>query len=245
MRGLKIITAQTYARIGGICYLLIILLGIFGQIVVRGSLLDAGDAEASVANIQASPMLWRLGILGDIAMHLLDIPLMIILYLLLSPVHKPIALIGLAFNLIQTAVLAVNKLTLMLPLILLGNQEYMASVPQAQVYAQILLLTDIHNYGFALGLIFFGFACLCYGFLIFKSTYFPAAIGVFIVLAGLCYLINSYVLLIVPAISPYVFPLLGVCLVAELSFCLWLLFKGVNFSGWQRTHEQPIGNESI
>ncbi len=245
MRDQKTISVQTYARIGGVCYLLIILLGVFGQIVVRGSLLDSGDAEATVANIQTSPLLWRMGILGDIAMHLLDIPLMIILYLLLSPVHKPIALIGLAFNLIQTAVLAANKLTLILPLILLGNQEYMVLVPQAQVNAQILLLTDIHNYGFALGLIFFGFACLCYGFLIFKSTYFPAVIGIFIMLAGLCYLINSIVLLISPAISPYVFPLLGVCLVAELSFCLWLLFKGVNFSGWQRTHEQPIGNDFI
>lgn len=60
---------QTYVRIAGICYLLIILLGIFGQVVVRNSLIVAGDAAATVANISESLWLWRLGGIGDIAMH--------------------------------------------------------------------------------------------------------------------------------------------------------------------------------
>lgn len=224
---------QGYARIAGVCYLLIILLGVLGQLVVRSSLIVPGDAAATVNNIIAAPMLWRVGIVGDIAMHLLDIPLMIILYLLLSPVHKPVALLALGFNVIQTAVLATNKLALMVPLILLGNAHYAAAFSAGQINAQIQLLIDIHNYGFGLGLLFFGFACLCYGYLIFKSRYFPTFIGVFMFIAGVCYLLNSLVLILVPVLSPYVFPVLVLCLVAELSLCLRLLLQGVNIPEWE------------
>lgn len=225
---------QSYVRIAGACYLLIILLGALGQLVVRGSMIVPDNAIATVENILASPLLWRLGAVGDIAMHLLDIPLMIILYFLLKPVHKPIALMALALNVIQTAVLATNKLALITPLILLGNAHYAIAFTPEQINAQIMLLLEVHNYGFGLGLIFFGFACLCYGYLIFKSRYFPKAIGAFMAAAGLCYLINSVVLIIAPALSAYTFALLGVCLGAELSFCIWLLVKGVNLQYWHQ-----------
>ncbi|PUA27326.1 MAG: hypothetical protein B0W54_12085 [Cellvibrio sp. 79] len=227
------IAPQSYARVAGVCYLLIILLGVFGQIIVRGSLIVPADAAATVQNITASPMLWRWGIIGDIAMHLLDIPVMAILYLLLSPVNKPVALLALGFNIIQTAVLATNKLVLIIPLIVLGNTQYTSAFSAEQINAQIQLLIDVHNYGFGLGLIFFGLACLCYGYLIFKSGYFPKVIGMLMAIAGLCYLLNSITLILAPALSPFVFPLLGICLIAELAFCLRLLIKGVTLSQWQ------------
>ncbi len=224
---------QIYTRIAGICYLLIILLGIFGQIIVRNSLVVMNDATMTVNNIAESSQLWRLGIVGDITMHLLDIPLMVILYLLLRPVHKTIALMALGFNVIQTAVLATNKLTLIIPLLLISSQQTVVFTPE-QINAQIMLLLDVHNYGFALGLIFFGCACLGYGYLLFKSGYFPKPIGILILVAGLCYLINSFVLMLVPALSSYTFLLLGVCLIAELSLCLRLLFFGVDLPVWTR-----------
>lgn len=224
---------QVYTRIAGTCYLLIILLGIFGQIVVRNSLVVMNDPAMTVNNIAESSLLWRLGIAGDITMHLLDIPLMIILYLLLKPVNKVVALVSLAFNVIQTATLSANKLTLIVPLLLMNSQNA-GGFTHEQISAQIMLLLDTHNYGFGLGLIFFGFACLGYGYLIFKSGYFPKAIGILIVVAGLCYLTNSFTLIIVPAFSFFTFALLGVCLLAELSFCLWLLVRGVKLPVWQQ-----------
>jgi hypothetical protein len=216
--------------------LLIIIAGATGQVFVRNSLVIPDDALATVNNLMAHPSLWRLGIFGDILMHVFDIPLMVILYLLLKPVNRNMALLGLSFNLIQTAVLVVNKLALILPLIILGSAGYLAAFEPSQINAQIVLLTDVHNYGFGLGLIFFGFACLVYGYLIFKSGYFPKLIGIFIAIAGLCYLINSFTLILAPAYSPKVFPILVICLFAELSFCLWLLFRGVDQSKW------PMGN---
>lgn len=51
--------AQRDARLAGMLYLAIIVLGLFGELQVRGSLVVTGDAAATLAAIAASPGLWR------------------------------------------------------------------------------------------------------------------------------------------------------------------------------------------
>ena len=234
---------QAFASIGGILYLIIIIAGTLGQIFVRGSLVTA-DAASTVNNLTTSTFLWRIGITGDLMMHIIDIPLMIILYMLLRPVNKHLALLGVLFNIIQTAVLVANKSILMIPLILLSNPEYVEAFGETQFNAIIYLLTEIHDYGFILGLIFFGFACSVYGYLIIRSGYFPKILGIMMAVAGLSYITNGFTLILFPAYYDLVFPLLVLCLIAELSFSLWLLFKGVNISKWENAialpHKQEI-----
>ncbi len=222
-----------YARVAGLLYLLIIITGAIGQIFIRGSLIVPGDAAATANHIMASQSLWRIGIAGDLLMHIFDLPVMVILYTLLNPVNKPLALLGLLFNLIQTAVLVVNKLVLLLPLIVLGNAAYVEAFTPAQIDAQIYWFTEVHDYGFGLGLIFFGFACLIYGYLLFKSGYFPKLIGLFVAVAGLSYLISSVTLLLAPAYAATGLPILVLSLIGELAFSLWLIVKGVDVAKWE------------
>ena len=171
---------QVYARIGGVLYLIIIAAGILGEIFVRGTLVVSGDAAATANHIMASPLLWRIGIVGDIIMHVCDVPLMLIFYVLLRPVHKNLDLLAVLFNLIQTAVLVANKLNLLLPLFLLDNANYLKAFTPDQLHALAYLLIKMHGYGFGIGLIFFGFECLVVGYLIFKSGYLPRILGVLI-----------------------------------------------------------------
>ena len=176
-------------------------------------------------------------------MHIFDIPVMVILYMLLRPVNKYLALLGVLFNTIQTAVLVANKLILVIPLILLGNPEYVEAFGAIQFNALIYLLTEIHDYGFILGLIFFGFACSVYGYLIFQSGYFPKILGIMMIVASFSYLANSFTLILAPKYYEIVFPLLGLCLIAELSLSLWLIFKGVNVSRWEEAFALANGQE--
>ena len=76
---------QRYARVAGVLYLAIIALGAFGELGVRGTLVVPGDAAATWARIGQSPWLWRCGIVGDLLMHVLDVPVLVILYVLLRP----------------------------------------------------------------------------------------------------------------------------------------------------------------
>jgi len=223
------------ARIGGALYLIIITAGIYGEMFVRAKLVVSADAAAMANNIIASPLLWRSGIAADLLMHICDLPLMLIFYLLLKPVNKNLALLALLFNLVQTAVLVANKLNLVVALFPLGDAGYLKAFDPQQLYTLTYLSIKSHGYGFGIGLIFFGFTCLIAGYLIFKSGYLPKAIGILMQLAGTCYLVNSFALILSPSLADKLFPVILIPpFIAELSFCLWLLFKGVKLSAWEK-----------
>ena len=82
------ISINRTARIGGIFYLIIIAAGIYGEMFVRSKLVVSGDAAATAANIISSQLIWRIGIAADLLMHICDLPLMLIFYLLLKPVNR-------------------------------------------------------------------------------------------------------------------------------------------------------------
>ena len=226
---------QILARIGGLLYLVIIIAGTVGELFIRGRLVISGDAAATAGNILAAQSLWRLGIAGDLVMHVCDVFVMWALYLLLRPVSRNLALLNLLLNLIQTAVLVANKVILLMPLFLLGDADYLKAFDPAQLQAWSYMAIKLHDYGFGIGLIFFGCVCLVEGYLIRISRYLPWLIGLLMQIAGACYLINSFALLLTPDLAARLFPMILIpCFVAELSLALWLLIKGVNLAEWRR-----------
>ncbi len=225
--------AQRYARIGGVLYLIIIGAGIVGEVFIRGALVVPGDAVATARNIAASTTLWRVGIAGDLLMHICDVGLMLVFYLLLRPVNRNLALLAILFNLIQTAVLVANKLNLLVPLFVLGDAAYLKAFSPQQLEALAYLSLRTHDYGFGFGLIFFGVECLIVGYLIVRSLYLPRVLGFLMQLAGACYLVNSFALVLQPALASRLFPVILLPpFVAELSVALWLLVKGVDPAKW-------------
>jgi Domain of unknown function (DUF4386) len=225
---------QVYARIGGLAYMIIIIAGAFGEVFIRNTIVVSGDAAATASNIAASPLLWRIGIAGDLTMHVCDLVVTMVYYVLLRPVNKNLALLAVFFGLIQTAVLVSNKLNLLVPLFLSENVEYLKAFEPHQLQALTYLSVKAHGYGFGMGLIFFGFECLIDGYLIFKSGYLPGILGVLIQIAGLCYLANSFAMILSPTLANLIFPaILAPAFIGELSMCLWLLVKGVNVPKWK------------
>lgn len=225
---------QVYARIGGVLYLIIIVAGVFGELFFRERIVVSGDATATAGNILASPLLWRMGIASDLVMHSCDVPLMMIFYFLFRPVNRNLARLALLFNLVQTAVLVAIKLNLLMPLFLLGNADYLKAFEPRQLHALAYLFIRVHGHVFGVGLIFFGFTCLVLGYLIIRSGYLPRILGVLMQIAGVCYLVNSFTLLLAPAIADQMLRfILLPSFVAELSLCLWLLVKGVDVEKWR------------
>lgn len=222
---------QLYARIAGLFYLLIIIAGAFAETFVRNKLVVYGNATATANNIIHSEFLWKIGITADLIMQICDLPVMIILYYLLRPVSRKLALLNLSFNLIQTAVLVANKLNLLAALFFLGDAAYLKSFSPDQLHTLSYLSIKLHDFGFGVGLIFFGFVCLIEGYLIYKSGYFPKVFGMLMSIAGFCYLLNSFALILLPQLSSIL--LLMPCLIAELALSLWLIFKGVNLPVWK------------
>ena len=211
---------SSYARLGGALYLVIIVAGILGPLLTRDPLIVPNDAAATAEKIAASPELWRLGVAVNVVMQLCDVPVMLILFLLLSPVNRNVALLALLFNIVQTATLVANQLTLVAAELLSADHAALTDVA-IRAYA----------YGEALGLVFFGFTLLSVGYLIRHSGYLPWVLGLLLQIGGVSYVVNSFLLLVAPDVANIVF--LVPSLVAELSLALWLLLKGVDASKWE------------
>jgi uncharacterized protein DUF4386 len=236
MKG-SIESPQVYARTGGVLYLIIIVAGIFGELFARGPLIVSGNAAATASHITDSMSVWRAAIAGDLVMHMCDIGVMLVFYMLLRPVSRSIALFALLSNLVQTSVLVANKLNLLIPTFLLGDAEYLKAFTPPQLQALAYVSLKAHDHGFGLGLIWFGMTCIAWGYLIIRSGYLPKVIGLGMELAGVCYIINSFALILVPAVASRLFPAIMLPpFIAELSMALWLLVKGVDLSKWPAGH---------
>jgi hypothetical protein len=228
------IDPQLYARIGGVLYLVIIVLGAFAEGFITDKLVVPGDAATTAHNIMASPVLWRLGVAGDLVVALCAVPLLWIEFILLRPVSKYLVLLAVLFNLVSLAVESISKLFLLLVVPTLGNTDYLKAFEPQQLQILANLALKSHGIAFNIALIFFGFTCLVNGYLIIRSGYLPKLIGILMQLAGLSYLLACFAALFSPVLADLILPgILILPFIGESSFCLWLLVKGVNVVKWK------------
>lgn len=224
-----------YARLAGALYLFIIVAGIFNEAFVLDKLIVSGDATATVHNIRASELLYRIGFAGTIIMLACAVAVTILFYVLLRPVNRILALLATCFNLVSISVDLSSKLSLFTVLLLSGDAAYLQSFEPDQLHALAYVSLRVHSVGYNISLVFFGMNCLIWGYLLFKSGYFPKNLGVLLVICGFCYIVNSFAWFLVPAIAGGLFPaILLPCLVAEGSLCIWLMVKGVSLEKWKQ-----------
>ncbi len=223
------ISNKSLARIAGFCYLVVIATGLFSEVFVRQALRVSNDALATAQNIQANEMLFRWGFVADLINFVVGIPTVIIIYHFFKKSNAILLQIAMAFVIIQTAIIAVNLLNQISPLLLLGNDTYLNTFQQDQLATLSLLSLNIQSQGYAIGLVFFGFYCILIGFVIYKTNAMPRVIGVLYAIAGLCYLINSFAMFLSKGFANPIFVYLAIPIfIGELSVCLWLLIKGID-----------------
>lgn len=225
------LSPRGWSRIAGLGYLVIIISGILAEFVLRGGLTAPGDAAATANRIMASESLFRLSIAGDLVMLICDAVVALALYVLLRQVSRNLALLATFFRLVHTAILGANLLNLFFVIFLLGGASYLAGIPSGQLPALAQLFLEAHGIGYTLGLVFFGVHCLILGYLVFKAGFMPRVLGILLVVAGAGYLLDSFVQVLLSNYADFelVFALAVFipAFVGELTFCLWLLFKGV------------------
>jgi hypothetical protein len=225
---------QLYARIGGGLYLIIIVIGLFGEAFVRDRLIVSGDAAATAANIISHESLWRFHIAAELFLLICAVSLLLIFVILLRPVGRDLILLAAFFNLVAIIIEADITLHLIEALFPLGNAGYLKAFAPEQLYSMASLSLKSHGYGFSVSLLFFGCFCVIVGYLIFKSGYLPKTIGALMQIAGVCYLTDSFALILSPALANRLFPAILVpAFIGEASLCLWLLVKGVNVQRWR------------
>lgn len=211
---------QSSGRVAGLTYLVVIVAGLLAQAAVFQPLTQGGSAEAVAEAIAANGLLWRLGLVINIVGLIANVPLGVILYGLFKRVRPTLARCALAFILICTTIEAVNLLLLYVPL---------ATATQPGEWAGLAYLAiRLHTVGLGLALLFFAGFCILTGVLIILSRLVPRPLGVLMMLAGLCYVLNTMAMLVAPSVWSVISPaILLPCLIAEAALALWLVVKGV------------------
>lgn len=216
-------TLRRLARTAGALYLAMMPFGFFGIVYVPSVLLVPGDATATLQKVMASESLLRLGTASHVIGQIIFILLVLTLFRLLQGVNQPqavlmtvVALIGVPLTLYNE----VNHLTLLS----LIDPAHSAAWPASQLSSTAMLLMTARSNGVVLSQVFWGLWLLPLGYLVIRATFLPSFLGVLLVVAGLGYLVDVTLQLLVPSVSLRVsaFTFIG-----ELLFPLWLLIRGV------------------
>jgi hypothetical protein len=222
---------QTYARIAGVLFLLSFAAGGFGEAYVPSRLVVSADATATAAHITALDSLLRLGFASYLVEAVCDISLSLLLYLLLRPVHKDLALLAALFGLVGTAVFGVAELFFFAASHILGGADYLKAFSPDQLNTLALLSLRLFGYGGGLFLVFGGVAWAIRGYLIFQSGYLPKFLGVLLMIGGLAFIVRNFLLVLAPAVASG--SLLLLLLPGGLALTVWLLAKGVDLPKWE------------
>jgi Domain of unknown function (DUF4386) len=221
------------ARMAGALWLIVILASIVA-VFAEASLDLHGDPGTLAANVLASASKIRLIFVILFFGKICYIGVTVLLYELLKPVNKSVALFGAFCGLAGLLTGAGGSINLLTALSLLEEARRATEPVASQLRSVVKILLGAD--GFSGEDIFFGCQILSVGYLIVRSYFVPRAIGVLVVLGGLSFLITSFTTLMSPALGARVAPLiLPIVALGEGSLALWLLLRGVNVEQWRST----------
>jgi len=218
------------ARITGALILIMAVFAGFSMMTVQPNLIVPGDAATTANNIMASEGLFRIGIVSDSVVFLIEIAIVVMLYVLLKPVNKTLSLVAAFARLAMTIVQGVNLLFIHAPLLLLSGADYLTVFEPDQLHALVLIFLDAHGYVVLIWGLFFGLHLLVLGYLVYKSGYIPRILGVLLVFASLCHLTQSFGKILLPKYEE-IFATIGFLSIVEVALPLWLVIKGVKDQG--------------
>jgi hypothetical protein len=218
-------SSRKTARLTGLFYLLIILGGLFGGMVVRESIVISMDPEGTLNNLLANEQLFRMGFLADLIMVISDVMVSVLFYLLLKSTSRIIALFAMVFRLMQSSILGANLMNLFGPILLINSPEGL--LERNELALQVMQKMEAFEYGYLISGVFFGINCALMAYLLFKSDLFPNLFGYMLGAAAFGYLFNCLAHFAIPGfIELSEMIMLFTAVIAELSFCLYLLVKG-------------------
>src|SRR5262249_44384133 len=206
------------ARIAGLLYLLMIIVGVVRLLYIPSKLFVKGDATATAANIAAHASLFRLGMASSLVGIVMFLFVSLALYRLLSGVNQSQATVMVIFVIISTTIECVNVLTDAAALELIQGGDFLSVFDKAQRAALARLSLDLHYQCFVVNEIFWGLWLLPLGYLVIRSGFLPRLLGVWLILAGVGWMVVSLTGLLAPESHERVFDFTHPVRLGEIAF---------------------------
>lgn len=221
------------ASLAGALYLTIAVCGGFSIGYVPSQIVVTGDATTTAANLMGQLGLFRLGVLADSAVILLEIAITVILYQMFHTVSPRLALIAMISRLGMILVMGFNLLLWVMPYVLLTLPMGLDATG-SQALGQVFF--EAHALGIFVWQLFFGAHLLALGWIILRSQLVPHLLGWGLFIGAFGYLIQGLVELTftdMAALDISIIGLLVIVTLSEIGFGLWLLVRGLRATAAQ------------
>jgi hypothetical protein len=224
------------ARVAGLLYLLLVLVGSIRLIYIPSVLFANADATATATNIAAHESLFRMGIVTGLFCAALLIYLVLALWRLFKGVDRTQAVLMVILGGVMPGVIyLVNVVNDAAALILVRGADFLSVFEKPQRDALALLFLRLHHQMDIAAEVLWGLWLFPLAILTLRSGFLPRFLGVWLVIAGLSYLALSFTGEMLPQFEDTIFNLGSPARLGELAFVLWLLIMGAK----ERTSDVP------
>jgi hypothetical protein len=221
------------ARVAGLLYLLLAVTAPFRLIYIPSTLFVRANATATANNIATHELLFRLGIVSDLLTGTIAIFVVLALYRLLKGVDRNHAVLMVILGgLMVTPIYFLNVLNDVAALLFVRGADFLSVFERPQREALAMLFLRLHHHGVLANEIFWGLWLFPFGVLVYRSSFLPRILGVWLIVGGFGYLAISFTGLLLPQYEDLVSNIAFPGMLGELAIMLWLVIKGAK--------EQPL-----
>jgi len=202
--------------------------GGFGLFYIRSSVIVAGDAAATAANMVASEFLFRAAIVSTLFSQIFLFFLGLTLFHVFKEVNRVLATVCLTSAMMTVAIAVVNALNLFGALLVSSQADYLKVFNPEQLNAMAMIFLRLANSGQGLLEIFWTPYFFSFGLLIIRSRFLPKILGILLMIMSVGFAINVFTKFLIPQFYPAIFTQLAMSLGAlgAIPTMLWLLIKG-------------------
>ena len=215
------------ARVAGLLYILASVVGVVRLLYIPSALIVHGNAAATVNNIAAHELLFRLSIDSYLLSSVLFTFLTLALYRLFKGVDVGLAVLMVILGgLMPVPIFFVNSVTDVAVLLFARGADFMAAFDKPQREAFVMLFLNLHHHLDLANAIFWGLWLFPFGLLVYRSRFLPRFFGVWLILACLAWLAFSFTGFMFPGYEDKVFTLGQPFTLGEVATMLWLAIMG-------------------
>jgi len=219
----KDLSLSSAALVAGISILVMVLTTPFAEFSIFSKLIDYENPTITAENIINNKYLFSTAIFLILLTLIADVTASWALYILLKPVNKSLSLLTAWFRLIYTAMYFIALYNLLNILSVINSLDNIKQLGIDHINESIFLYFKAFRIESSFGLIFFGIYLILLGYLVYKATYIPKALGIILIVAGLSWIIDNLSVFFFPNLKTQ---FLFILTIGELVFMLWLLIKG-------------------
>jgi hypothetical protein len=214
-------------RVAGFWYLLLVIIGPLRLIYIPEKLFVHGNATATINNIAAHELLFRLGILADLIGAVILVFLTLAFYRLFAGVDRNLAVQVVIFGGVMPALIYfIGVVSDFAVLTFVRGGDFLSVFDKPQRDALAFLFIKLRDHQNTAAEILWGLWLLPLALLVYKSRFLPRFLALWLALCGFCYLALSVTGVLWPEYQNKVFAISQPAFFGEVALMLWLVFKG-------------------